>query len=256
MEPSIKVLFNFCFFLLLLINSVLNQVPLSSTVERTALFDLRASLGIKARYWPRKSEPCTNWTGVECRNGRVTGINLSSLRRTCVGRLKPRFAIDALVNCTRLVSFTSFGFSFPGSIPDWLGQNLSALQVLDLRSSSVLGPIPPSIGSLNQLNRLLLAHNSLTGIIPDSLRQLSSLSALNLSHNMFTGSIPSSFSALSNLKILDLSSNFLSGPIPPEFGSLSGQNYLNLSKIVLLLLCLHSLQTFLSWLTLILDSIH
>ncbi|KAK9066675.1 hypothetical protein SSX86_013998 [Deinandra increscens subsp. villosa] len=232
MEALIKVLFRFCFLLLLRVNSVLTQVevPLSSTVERTALFDLRASLGIRARYWPRKSEPCGNWTGVECRNGRVAGINLSGLRRTRVGRKSPRFAIEALVNCTRLVSFNSSGFSLPGSIPDWLGQNLSALQVLDLRSSSVLGPIPPSIGSLNQLNRLLLSDNLITGIIPDSLRQLSSLSTLNLSHNRLTGSIPSSFSALSNLTVLDLSSNFLSGPIPPEFGSLSSLNYLNLSN--------------------------
>ncbi|KAI3726745.1 hypothetical protein L1987_66549 [Smallanthus sonchifolius] len=230
MEDLVKVLVQFCFFLLLLVNSVLTQVPLSSTVERTALFDLRASLGIRARYWPRKSEHCTNWTGVECRNGRVAGINLSGLRRTHVGRLNPRFEIGALVNCTQLVSFNSSGFALPGLIPDWLGQNLSALQVLDLRSSSVLGPIPPSIGSLNQLNRLLLSDNSLTGVIPASLRQLSSLLVLNLSLNMLTGSIPSSFSALSNLTVLDLSSNFLSGPIPSEYGSLSSLNYLNLSN--------------------------
>ncbi|KAI3759122.1 hypothetical protein L6452_06697 [Arctium lappa] len=230
MEALFKVLFHFCFFLLLLVNSVLTQVPLSSGVERAALFDLRASLGIRARYWPRKSDPCTNWTGLECRNGRVTGINLSGLQRTRVGRLNPRFDIDSLVNCTQLVSFTSSGFSLPGSIPEWLGLNLRALQVLDLTSSSVLGPIPPSIGSLNRLNRLLLSNNSLTGIIPDSMGQLSSLSVLNLSHNTLTGSVPTSFSALANLTFLDLSSNFLSGPIPPGFGSFSSLRHLNLSR--------------------------
>lgn len=235
MEALLKVLFHFCFFLLLLVNSVLTQVdvgrvPLSSGVERAALFDLRASLGIRARYWPRKSDPCTNWTGLECQNGRVTGVNLSGLRRTRAGLLNPGFAIDSLVNCTRLVSFNSSGFSLPGSIPEWLGQNLRALQVLDLTSSSVLGPIPASIGSLNQLSRLLLSDNSLTGIIPDSLGQLSSLSVLNLSLNTLTGSIPSSFSALGNLTFLDLSSNFLSGPIPPGFDSFSSLQYLNLSR--------------------------
>ncbi|KVI06562.1 probable LRR receptor-like serine/threonine-protein kinase At2g16250 [Cynara cardunculus var. scolymus] len=235
METLLKVIFHFSFFLLLLVNSVLTQVdvrrvPLSSGVERAALLDLRASLGIRARYWPRKSDPCTNWTGLECRNGRVIGINLSGLRRTRSGLLNPGFAIDSLVNCTQLVSFISSGFPLRGSIPDWLGQNLGALQVLDLTSSSVLGPIPPSIGSLNQLNRLVLSNNSLTGIIPDSLGQLSSLSVLNLSHNTLTGSITSSFSALGNLTFLDLSSNFLSGPIPPEFGSLLSLQTLNLSS--------------------------
>ncbi|XP_076887578.1 putative LRR receptor-like serine/threonine-protein kinase At2g16250 [Bidens hawaiensis] len=230
----IKVQLHICvLLLLLLVNSVVvltQVVPLSSTVERTALFDLRASLGIRARYWPRKPDPCANWTGVQCRNGRVIGINLSGLRRTRVGRINPTFAVDALVNCSQLVSFNSSGFSLPGSMPDWFGLNLNALQVLDLTSSSVFGPIPESIGSLNRLTRLLLSGNSLTGNVPESLRQLSSLSELNLSVNMLTGLIPSSFSALGNLTHLDLSSNFLSGPIPPEFGSLARLSYLNLSN--------------------------
>ncbi|KAJ0527417.1 putative protein kinase RLK-Pelle-LRR-XIV family [Helianthus annuus] len=216
-------------FLLLLVNSVLTQAPLSS-LERTALFDLRASLGIRAVYWPRKSDPCVNWTGVECRNGRVIGVNLSGLKRTRVGRRNPRFDVDGLVNCSELISFNSSGFALPGVIPDWFGRNLSALQVLDLRSSSVLGPIPQSIGLLNQLKRLLLSGNSLTGIIPDSFRQLGMLSDLDLSHNMLTGSIPSSISALGNVESIDLSSNFLSGSIPDEFGLLSSLGYLNLSN--------------------------
>ncbi|KAL7603205.1 hypothetical protein Lser_V15G18718 [Lactuca serriola] len=233
MEAMLKVLFHFFFIFLLLVNSVLTQSTvrrLSSGVERTALFDLRASLGIKARFWPRKLDPCANWTGVECSNGRVTGINLSGLQRTRVGHRSPSFSIDSLVRCTQLGTFNSSGFALPGQIPDWLGQNLSALQVLDLTSSSVFGPIPSSIGSLNQLNRLLLANNFLTGIIPDSLRELSSLSILNLSLNMLTGSIPTSFSALANLTALDLSSNFLSGPIPMNFGSFSSLQSLNLSN--------------------------
>lgn len=224
------VLLNFSFFLLFLVNSVLTQVI--PPVERAALFDLRASLGIRARYWPRKPDPCTNWTGIQCFNGRVTGINLSGLKRTRFGIRNPRFDIDSLVNCSQLISFNSSGFYLPGSIPNWfgLGQNLNALQVLDLRSSSVFGPIPSSIGSLLQLKTLLLSNNSLTGIIPDSLSQLSSLSNLNLSGNMLSGSIPSSFSSLRNLTVLDLSSNFLSGPIPSEFGLFSSLQYLNLSN--------------------------
>ncbi|XP_071710176.1 probable LRR receptor-like serine/threonine-protein kinase At2g16250 [Rutidosis leptorrhynchoides] len=228
------ILSNFCFLFLLLVNSVLTQVvvvvPLSSPIERVALLDLRTSLGIKAKYWPKKADPCSNWTGVECRNGVVTGINLSGLRRTKVGNRNPRFAIDSLVNCSQLVMFNSSGFYLPGNIPDWMGAKLNALQVLDLRSSSVLGPIPESIGSLSRLNRLLLSNNSLTGIIPDSLKQLSSLSVLNLSFNMLTGSIPSSFSGFGNLTILDLSSNSLSGPIPAELGLLSSLRSLNLSN--------------------------
>ncbi|KAL4572648.1 hypothetical protein LXL04_019430 [Taraxacum kok-saghyz] len=101
---------------MLLVNSVLTQSmvrPLSSGVERTVLLDLRASLGIKARYWPRKLDPCANWTGVECGNDRVTEINLSGLRRTRVGRLSPSFSIDYLVRCTQLSTFNASGFALP-----------------------------------------------------------------------------------------------------------------------------------------------
>ncbi|XP_076892080.1 putative LRR receptor-like serine/threonine-protein kinase At2g16250 [Bidens hawaiensis] len=218
-------------FLFFLVNSVSTQsLPPSSKLERAALLNLRASLGIKAKYWPKKHDPCTNWTGVTCSNGTLTGLNLSGLRRTRYGLRNPSFAIDSLMNCTGLISFNSSGFYLPGSIPVWLGQNLSALQVLDLRSSSVSGPIPPSIGSLDKLNVLLLSGNSITGSIPDSWSRLSLLSNLNLSVNMLTGSIPSSLSALRRIKILDLSSNSLSGPIPPELGSLSSLKRLNFSN--------------------------
>ncbi|KAK2988717.1 hypothetical protein RJ640_020982 [Escallonia rubra] len=222
--------------LILLINSALTeQAPpspdsLSSDSDRSALFVLRSSLGLRARDWPRKSDPCTNWAGITCRTGRVVAINLSGLRRTRVGRLDPRFAVDSLANMTQLASFNSSGFSLPGSIPDWFGDRLVALQVLDLRSTSILGPIPPSLGRLSGLNMLFLSHNSLTGVIPTALGELLSLSVLDLSHNLLTGWIPAAISALRNVTNLDLSSNYLSGPILTGFGLLSGLKYLNLQN--------------------------
>nr|XP_043615327.1 probable LRR receptor-like serine/threonine-protein kinase At2g16250 [Erigeron canadensis] len=228
MEIFLKNIFLFL-LLLLMVNSVLTQ-RLSSQTERKALLNLRASLGIRARYWPIKSDPCGNWTGIECRNGTVTGINLFGLKRTRVGGLNPGFDIDSLKNCSSLVSFNSSGFYLPGVIPDWLGVNLGALQVLDLSSSSVLGPIPFSIGSLKNLKSLNLFDNSFTGNIPDSLMLLSGLSVLNLSSNMLTGSIPESVSGLGSVTVIDLSSNFLSGPVPNGVGLLSNLRSLNLSN--------------------------
>ncbi|KAL6960295.1 hypothetical protein U1Q18_005821 [Sarracenia purpurea var. burkii] len=219
---------------LLFINSVQTQqlVPLSSDTERSALLDLRSSLGLRAKDWARRGEPCS-WTGVNCRNGRVVGINVSGLRRTRVGRQNPRFAVDSLVNFTLLTTFNSSGFPLPGTIPDWFGRSLSALQVLDLRSCSINGPIPPSLGNLSGLNYLYLSDNLISGAIPSTLGGLSSLSVLNLSRNFLIGPIPPSFSALGNLSSLDLSSNFLSGPIPPGLGSLSVLQFLNLQNNIL-----------------------
>ncbi|KAK9271135.1 hypothetical protein L1049_026724 [Liquidambar formosana] len=219
------------FFIFLIIRTALaQQLPLSSGIERSALLNLRSSLGITAKNWPIKSDPCSSWTGIECRNGSVIGINVSGFRRTHAGSLNRRFAVDALANLTLLASFNSSGFALPGSIPDWFGQRLSALQVLDLRSCSVIGPIPPSIGNLTGLDSLYLSGNSLTGIIPSALGQLSGLSVLDVSRNLLTGSVPDTFSSLGNLTRLDLSSNYLSGSIPPGLGNLSNLQFLNLSN--------------------------
>ncbi|KAK9286156.1 hypothetical protein L1049_014538 [Liquidambar formosana] len=214
----------------LLFHSTLEQQgPLSSLTEFAALFELRSSLGLRSRDWPRKVDPCSQWNGVQCRNGRVVGINISGFRRTRIGSLNPQFAVDALGNFTLLESFNASRFALPGPIPDWFGQRIAALQVLDLRSCSIAGAIPSSMGNLFNLTSMYLSDNSLTGIIPSSMGQLSRLSVLDLSQNSLTGSIPISFSSLGNISFLDISSNYLSGSIPPAIGSLSNLQFLNLS---------------------------
>ncbi|KAK4771031.1 hypothetical protein SAY87_031563 [Trapa incisa] len=202
---------------------------LLSSVERSALLDLRSSLGLQSRDWPIKGDPCTNWTGIACENGRVTGINISGFRRTRLGRRDPKFAVDSLTNFTLLASFNASEFLLPGPIPDWLGSGVPSLQVLDLRSCSVTGAIPGSLGSLSRLRALYLSDNSLTGNIDSNLGQLRELRHLTLARNFLTGPIPDEFSMLVNLTGLDLSSNFITGRIPPSFGSILGLQVLNLS---------------------------
>lgn len=206
------------------------QGSLSSDMERSALLQLRSSLGLRSKNWPKKADPCSSWTGVTCsKNGRVTGITLSGLRRTRVGRQNPRFSVDSLASITLLASFNASGFALPGSIPDWFGQRLGALQVLDLRSASVIGSIPQSLGNLKNLTSLFLSGNDITGILPSALINITELEILDLSRNAITGSIPSGFANLGKLESLDLSSNFLSGLVPPGLGTLSRLKFLDLS---------------------------
>ncbi|XP_044511959.1 probable LRR receptor-like serine/threonine-protein kinase At2g16250 isoform X2 [Mangifera indica] len=204
------------------------QIFLNSAVERHALLDLRSSLGLRSRDWPLKAEQCKFWNGVQCENGRVIGINISGLKRTRIGRLNPRFSVDSLGNLTQLRSFNASGFSLPGSIPDWFGFRFPVLRVLDLRSCSISGSIPGSLGNLSSVNFVYLSGNNLAGRLPSTLGQLKELSVLDLSHNSLTGSIPD-FPSLGKLTTLDLSSNYLSGQIPVSLGSLSGIQFLNLS---------------------------
>lgn len=207
--------------------------PLSSHAERVALLQLRSSLGLRSRDWPIKADPCFIWRGVECSNGRVVGINISGFRRTRLGRQNPQFSVDALANLTLLNSFNASNFLLPGFIPDWFGQSLGSLQLLDLTSSSVNGPIPSSLGNSTNLTTLSLSHNNLTGTIPATLSNLLRLSVLDLSQNRLTGSIPTSFGNLVNLSVLDISGNYLSGSIPPGIGNLVKLQSLNLSSNML-----------------------
>ncbi|XVF01102.1 hypothetical protein REPUB_Repub04eG0059200 [Reevesia pubescens] len=232
-QRSIGVALLYLLLLLLFESTFEQQVQqqrLSSGIELRALFELRSSLGLRSRDWPRKVDPCSSWKGIGCENGSVIGINISGFRRTRIGKQNPQFAVDSLANFTHLVSFNASKFLLPGLIPDWFGQRLLTLQVLDLRSCNLTGVIPLSIGNLTNLTSLYLSDNRLTGQIPSTLGQLLSLLVLDLSKNMLTGSIPSSFVSLKNLTSLDISSNYLKGSIPPGIGTLSKLQSLNLSN--------------------------
>ncbi|XP_074313388.1 putative LRR receptor-like serine/threonine-protein kinase At2g16250 isoform X2 [Silene latifolia] len=202
--------------------------------ERFALIQLRSGLGIRARDWPIKSDPCSVWKGIQCVNGSVVGVNVSGFRRTRIGGQNPQFSVDPLANLTQLASFNASGFVLPGQIPDLFGQSLGNLQVLDLGSCNIKGTIPFSLGNLTRLSVLVLSHNNISGIVPAALGQLVNLSTLDLSHNQLTGSIPDSVSSLKNISVFDLSGNFLSGPIPPGIGMLSSLRTLNFSNNMLI----------------------
>ncbi|PKA58140.1 putative LRR receptor-like serine/threonine-protein kinase [Apostasia shenzhenica] len=212
-------------FLLALCAAILNFAAgqkLSSAADLAGLYSLRASLGLRARDWPRRADPCSSWAGVGCEfSGRVVSLNLYGLRRTRLGRLNPRFAVDGIQNLTRLATFNATGFALPGSIPDWFGSSLPpSLAVIDLRRASISGVIPYSLGGAVGISVLSLAENTITGDIPPSLGQLRKLSVLDLSRNALSGELPSALAGLGNLSYLDLSSNFLTGTLTLAIGSL------------------------------------
>ncbi|CAE5984238.1 unnamed protein product [Arabidopsis arenosa] len=216
--------------LVLLFDSVVVGQTRARFSEKLILLNLRSSLGLRGTDWPIKGDPCVVWRGIQCENGSVIGINISGFRRTRIGKQNPQFAVDPLRNLTRLAYFNTSGLALPGTIPEWFGVSLLALQVLDLSSCSISGVVPFTLGNLTSLRTLNLSQNSLTSLVPNSLGQLSNLSELDLSRNSLTGVLPQSFSSLKNLLTLDVSSNYLTGPIPPGLGMLSKLLHLNFSS--------------------------
>ena len=66
-----------------------------------------------------------------------------------------------------------------------------------------------------------LSHNNLTGPLPASIGDLDELAYVDLSYNQIDGPIPPEMGDMEFLVYMDLLNNQLSGKIPPELGNLN-----------------------------------
>lgn len=142
------------------------------------------------------SDPCGDrWEGIDCTQSRVTSIMLSNIGLTG----------------TLVEDITA----------------LPELQTLDLSYNKDLkGSLPPAIGNLKKLTKLILVGCSFSGPIPDSIGSLQQLVFLSLSSNSFSGHIPASIGNLSKLLWLDVTDNQLEGLIPVSDGVSPGLDML------------------------------
>ena len=108
-------------------------------------------------------------------------------------------------------------------LSDWHGvatDSRGNVTILRLTANNLEGELPPELGSLTSLKKLVLKGNNLRGEIPSELGQLAHLEELDLSFNGLNGHIPSQLGNLLNLTELNLGDNELSGEIPSELGNL------------------------------------
>nr|KAJ0194139.1 hypothetical protein LSAT_V11C800442610 [Lactuca sativa] len=123
-------------------------------------------------------------------------------------------ALGRMVNLRFL--YLSRNNRLTGPIPKSLGR-LRHLDVLDLSTNDLTGPIPTFLGKLSVID---LSWNQLMGSIPKSFGNIATLRVIKLSNNQLNGSIPESFRNLAALRELDLANNQLTGPIPASLGRL------------------------------------
>jgi Leucine-rich repeat (LRR) protein len=172
----------------------------------------------------------------------------------------PRFLQNAPV--LRFLDLSHNKFS--GSVPTWIAEKMSDLEVLILRSNMFHGHLPKQLTSLVHLHYLDVSHNNISGSIPSSLARLGAMKnsydidannystdsistfikdrelnytheltqqlvLIDLSSNGFTGYIPKELFSLKGLRSLNLSKNQISGPVPDDIGALRQLESLDLS---------------------------
>ena len=107
---------------------------------------------------------------------------------------------------------------------EWYGVRAGAggrVVGLELGSNGLVGPIPPELGGLAELDRLILSDNELTGPIPPELGALARVKVLTLAGNQLAGPIPPELGGLAAVEVLWLDRNRLTGAVPAELGMLA-----------------------------------
>ena len=128
---------------------------------------------------------------------------------------------DTLVPSCECCDGTPATLMCPDEMEFWGGcYSIENTFEINLWNSDLTGEIPPEIGNLVNLTRLVLGANSLTGEIPVEIGNLTSLTELNLRDNQLTGEIPVEIGNLINLEELWLDNNQLTS-LPESIGNLS-----------------------------------
>lgn len=223
--------------------------------EREVLINLYNRMG--GRYWKHSdewlnpAEDICEWYGVECVNGKVTGLQLKNndlssspptelyslpelkhlvlednsidFQFKGIGKAKKLETLllsgcdmSSLDNVEELGSTTIRKLSLAsnsleGPLPAELF-NVASLELLDLSHNKFTGPLLSQIGNLHLLEEFLFSRNKLDGQIPSEIESLVRLRKLIGSDNNFSGSLPTALNALTRLEVLSLhQTNSLNG---------------------------------------------
>ncbi|XP_004301719.1 PREDICTED: LRR receptor-like serine/threonine-protein kinase GSO1-like [Fragaria vesca subsp. vesca] len=166
--------------------------------------------------------------------------------------------LPSLENCTELAMVDLDNNNLSGRIPTWIGQRLTTLMYLRLRSNQFSGIIPSSLCNLATIHVLDLSHNNISGGLPRCLNNITAMAvdivlgmgvelvwkgierefgknllqvrSIDISSNSLVDEIPESITSMEKLTSLNLSGNNLIGKVPENFGNMKMLESLDLSR--------------------------
>ncbi|KAL6599281.1 hypothetical protein ACP70R_045775 [Stipagrostis hirtigluma subsp. patula] len=109
--------------------------------------------------------------------------------------------------------------------------NITTLTNLSIEGNGFHGPIPPEIGHLTQMEKLILSTNEFSGPLPAALSLLTKLIDLRISGNNLSGRLPDFLGKLKRLKKLQIEGSLLEGPIPSSLSKLTDLYDLRISDL-------------------------
>lgn len=99
---------------------------------------------------------------------------------------------------------------------------MTKMEIFNLFSNSLEGPLPTVVGAFTNLKALDLEMNRFTSpVVIADYAALSQLEQYLVGNNKLTGPLPGLIEKWTKLKILSLGLNMIDGPVPPEIGSLT-----------------------------------
>ncbi|PRP81701.1 putative receptor-kinase [Planoprotostelium fungivorum] len=213
-----------CFFFLsaVILPTASQSVDPSQTVD--SLKDVWLTASGSTSYY-RGQNPCntTDFLGVTCTNGIVTGLSLTgqSLNGTLspsIGSVTPSPSAKSIAgSLTNLTSLSVYSTQLNGQIPSTIGQ-LQSLTYLQLSHSMFSGPLPSSMGNLTNLQTLDLSYNYRLNRSIDVLKGCTNLTSIGTNLNSFSGEIPP-FVFNSSITFAQLSYNNFTYPSNVIFSS-------------------------------------
>ncbi|XP_028206495.1 receptor-like protein EIX2 [Glycine soja] len=116
-------------------------------------------------------------------------------------------------------------------VPDWFWNKLQSISLMNMSYNTLKGKIPQSMGTLVNLEALVLRHNNFIGDLPFTLKNCTRLDILDLSENLLSGPILSWIGqSLQQLQILSLRVNHFNGSVPVHLCYLRQIHILDLSR--------------------------